>query len=103
MKAFLVSDNHDTLAGLRLAGIPGVIAHGPEETEQALRKALEDETLGLLVLTERAAQAVPNRVAALRQSGELPLVVEIPDRHGSRRPADFLTRYVREAIGVKME
>jgi len=46
---------------------------------------------------------VPEDVRRLRESGELPLVVEIPDRHGTSRGQDFLTRYVRDAIGVKME
>jgi V/A-type H+-transporting ATPase subunit F len=55
------------------------------------------------VLTEKAALEVPDVVRDLRQSGELPLVVEIPDRHGTKRPADFLTRYLQEAIGVKVE
>ena len=41
-------------------------------------------------------------VRQLRERGELPLVVEIPDRFGTKRGPDFLTKYVQEAIGVKM-
>jgi len=41
-------------------------------------------------------------VRGLRERGELPLVVEIPDRHGTSRPQDFLTAYVRDAIGVNL-
>ncbi len=103
MKAFLVSDNHDTVVGMRLAGIRGVIAHGREETFGAVQQALEEPDLGILVLTEKAALEIPDVVRDLRQSGELPLVVEIPDRHGTTRPEDFLTRYLQEAIGVKVE
>ncbi len=42
-------------------------------------------------------------VKALRKRGETPLLVEIPDRHCSMRQGDFLTRYIRDAIGVKIE
>jgi V/A-type H+-transporting ATPase subunit F len=31
-----------------------------------------------------------------------PLVVEIPDRHHTQRTPDSITRYIREAIGVKV-
>ena len=31
-----------------------------------------------------------------------PLIVEIPDRHGNGRAKDSISRYVREAIGVKI-
>ena len=59
----------------------------------------------LFVPAADAAEAalIPDLMQKLRERGELPLVVEIPDRHGTQRGPDFLTRYVRDAIGVKME
>ena len=103
MRGFLISDNHDSLVLLRLAGIPGVMAHGPEETADAVHSALERRDIGVLVMTERAAQTVPALVREMRERTEPPLLVEIPDRHGSLRGEDFLTRYIREAIGVRVE
>ena len=103
MKAFLISDNHDTLVLMRLAGIPGVIAHGRVETTEAVDNAMKDKSLAIIVITELAAESIPEKMQILRKRDSLPLIVEIPDRHGSKRDADFLSRYVREAIGVKME
>lgn len=103
MKAFLISDNHDTLVLMRLAGISGVVAHGGDETAGAIDKALRDKELAIIVITELAAASVPEKMQNLRKRDSLPLIVEIPDRHGSRHDADFLSRYVREAIGVKVE
>ncbi len=102
MRAFLVSDNLDSLVGLRLAGIEGIVAREPDEVRNAIRSALEDPELGILVLTEKIAETVPDLVQSLRERGELPLVVEVPDRHGMHRAADFLTAYVRDAIGVNL-
>lgn len=103
MRAFLVSDNHDTLVALRMAGIKGVVAHGSQETGSAVREALIAGDIGILVLTEKAAAVIPDLVREIRESGTLPLLVEVPDRHGSERGKDFLTSYVRNAIGVKIE
>jgi len=103
MKSFLISDNHDTLVLLKLAGINGVVVHGPAETSGALSAALAMKDLGILLITELAAESIPEKVKELRSGGALPLLVEIPDRHGTRRGTDFLTRYIREAIGVKLE
>lgn len=102
MKAFLVSDNHDSLVGMRLAGIEGTLVHTPDETFSAIQKALTMRNLAILAITERAAEMAPDIIQQLRERGELPLVVEVPDRHGTKRGPDFLTRYVQEAIGVKM-
>ena len=103
MKAFLISDNHDTLVLMRLAGVQGVVAHGREETMKAVDKILKDKNLAVIIITELAAECIPEKIQDLHKNESLPLVVEIPDRHGSRRDADFLSRYVREAIGVKVE
>ena len=103
MKGFLISDNHDTLVLLKLAGIDGIVTHGPLETAKALTDALSMKNLGILLMTELAAESIPEKVKEIRSSGKLPLLVEIPDRHGTRRGKDFLTRYIRESIGVKLE
>ena len=103
MRAFIVSDNHDSLAGLRMAGIGGVLVSGAEDARSALGAAVDMRDLGILLVTEKVVAWIPEDVRRLRESGELPLVVEIPDRHGTSRGQDFLTRYVRDAIGVKME
>ncbi|NLW61658.1 MAG: ATP synthase subunit F [Synergistaceae bacterium] len=102
MKAFLVSDNHDSLVGMRLAGIQGCLVHTVDETFAAIDRALKMPDLAILAITERAAEMAPDVVQQLRERGELPLLVEIPDRFGTKRGPDFLTRYVQEAIGVKM-
>ncbi len=102
MKAYLVSDNHDSLVGMRLAGIEGTLVHTQEETHEAIRAALKMRDLAILAITEKAAELAEDAVRQLRERGELPRVVEIPDRFGTKRGADFLTKYVQEAIGVRM-
>jgi V/A-type H+-transporting ATPase subunit F len=102
MKAFLVSDNHDSLVGMRLAGISGCLVHTSDEAFAAIDRAMKMKDLAILAITEKAAEMAPDLIQQLRERGELPLVVEIPDRFGTKRGPDFLTRYVQEAIGVKM-
>lgn len=103
MKAFIISDNHDTLVGMRLAGITGRLVHTEEEAAEAVVDLLKKKDIAILAITEKAAALIPEEIQMLRERGELPLVVEIPDRHGTSRGPDFLTRYVQEAIGVKMQ
>ena len=79
-----------------------IIQKTPEETHDAIREALKIRDLAILAITEKAAEMAEDAVRQLRERGELPLVVEIPDRFGTKRGPDFLTKYVQEAIGVKM-
>jgi V/A-type H+-transporting ATPase subunit F len=102
MKFFLISDNIDTLIGLRLSGVSGVVVHEREEILEQMRKVLDDEGIGVLLLTELISQKIPQELTRHKLSGKLPLIFVIPDRHGWRGDKNFITKYVEEAIGVKM-
>ncbi len=101
MRYFVISDNTDTQVGLRLAGMEGVVARSREEAHAALQKAFADPTIGILLITERLAEQCADQLAPWKMEGRTPLVVEIPDRQGVRAQ-DSITRYIREAIGVKL-
>lgn len=101
MRYFVISDNTDTHVGLRLAGIEGVVARTREEGLAAIEQVLADDTVGILLITESLAAQCADRLAGLKMGGHTPLVVEIPDRHGTRNK-DAIGQYIREAIGVKI-
>ncbi len=102
MKLFLISDNVDTLVGMRLAGVKGVVVHEREEVLNALKAAADDGETGIIVITEKLSQLVGEELNAMKLKSSLPLIVEIPDRHGSRKGEDRITRYIRDAIGLEI-
>ena len=102
MKMYLISDNIDTCTGMRLAGIEGTVVHEKEELKAELNRAMADKDIAVVVLTEKFGQEFPEVIAEARQGRSLPLLIEIPDRHGTTRGENFITSYVNEAIGVKL-
>lgn len=102
MRMYLISDNVDTAVGMRLAGIDGVVVHTTDEVNAALEKALAMEEVAVLLITERLVSLCSERIDDIKLNNTTPLIVEIPDRHGNSRTKDSITRYVREAIGVKI-
>ena len=102
MKIFLISDNVDTQTGLRLAGIEGVVVHEKGELKDALNNALSDKEIGIILITEKLSFEFPEIIDDIKLNRKQPLLVEIPDRHGSGRRIDFITSYVSEAIGLKL-
>jgi V/A-type H+-transporting ATPase subunit F len=99
---YLISDNIDTRAGMRLAGIEGAVAHTAEEIENALESALLSQDLGIILITEKLAKLIPEKMSELKLSKRLPLVVEIPDMHGTARKKNSITQYVNESLGLKI-
>lgn len=102
MRFFLISDNTDTQTGMRLAGIEGVVAHTADETQAAINGALARPEIGMILVTEKIADDYTAIVDEAKKEQDGPLILAIPDRHGSALGRDRITRYVREAIGVKI-
>ena len=102
MKFILISDNTDTLVGMRLSGIEGVLAHSAEEVNEALLSSISNEDIGIVLITEKLIKLCPDIIYDIKLHQKRPLIVEIPDRHGLGRAKDSITRYIREAIGVKI-
>lgn len=102
MKFFLISDNNDTREGMRLAGIEGIVAHEPNEVDFALDKAMADPEIAVILMTEKLINLSHEKVYELKLNSVRPLIVEIPDRHGTSKITETISRYVSEAIGIKL-
>ena len=102
MKTFLISDNIDTATGMRLAGVEGVVVHEKNELSEAFDNLLKDKDVGIIFVTELLSTKFPEIVANIKLNYKRPLILEIPDRHGSKKSVDFITSYINEAIGIKI-
>lgn len=100
MKYLLISDNIDTQTGLRLAGVDGVVVHEADEFLAEFEKAVSDRSCAVLLITEKLTDLCPGRIDEHKLSGRMPLIVELPDRHGTSRGSDNIMRYVKDAIGT---
>ncbi len=102
MKFFLLSDNVDTLTGMRLAGINGVLVHEREEILTAFDEACSSNDIGIILMTELLAEKVPEELKEIRLDASKPIITIIPDRHGERRRSDYITSYIKDSIGLKI-
>lgn len=102
MKMYLISDNVDTMMGMRLAGVDGVVVHKKHHIEKALDDALNMEDVSVILMTETLMKQCHQKIYDIKLHCKKPLIIEIPDRHGNGRTKDSITKYVQEAIGVKM-
>ena len=102
MKFYVISDNIDTCMGMRLTGIEGVVVHEANEVEDELKKAFSDSDIGIVLMTEKLITLCSEVVFRYKLNYKRPLIVEIPDRHATSQISDSISRYIREAIGIKI-
>ncbi|MCI8776387.1 MAG: ATP synthase subunit F [Oscillospiraceae bacterium] len=102
MQFYLISDNIDTQMGMRLAGIKGVVVHEEDEVRRELEKAVSDKNIAIILMTEKLVKLCYEMVYDIKLRRRSPLIVEIPDRHGTSEISENINRYVRDAIGLKI-
>ena len=56
----------------------------------------------VILITEKLSKDYPDLVNDVKLNRYMPLIIEIPDRHGTGRSPDFITSYIKEAIGLKL-
>ncbi len=102
MRAFCISDNTDTVIGMRLAGIEGAVLHQRAEILEKLDELIHDDNIALILMTTKSIEPVGDIVSDYKLNLPKPLIVEIPDRHGSGNIGETIDSYISEAIGVKL-
>ena len=102
MRFELISDNTDTIVGMRLAGISGVKAETKEQAEKALFNAVKMQDVAIVLITENLAKLCEDLVYDLKMKCHKPLIVEIPDGKSKGHKKESITKYVRDAIGIKI-
>ena len=102
MKFFLISDNVDTQAGLRMAGVEGVVVQTPEEVQQAVERARADSEVGVVLITSKLVAENRELVFDYKLNHGRPLLVEMPDRHNTENVADEIKQYIAEVVGIKI-
>ncbi len=60
------------------------------------------DDIAVILITETLVSLCPDLIYDLKLNRKQPLIVEIPDRHGNGRTKDSITKYVQDAIGVKL-
>jgi V/A-type H+-transporting ATPase subunit F len=101
MKFYVLGDD-ETVLGFRLVGVGGRVVEGREDTLRALREAVEDKQIGVVLITEKIAAGIRDEVEARLYGLGFPLVLEIPDSSGPDPERLDIQEVVRKAIGVSI-
>ncbi|WP_297549960.1 V-type ATP synthase subunit F [Thermococcus sp.] len=101
MKIAVLGDR-DTALGFRLAGVHEVYSFEdtPVEMERLknkLNELIERGDIGIILITERFAQRIE------LPDVTIPIILQVPDKSGSKFGEEALRQIVRRAIGVELK
>ena len=92
----------DTATGFRLAGLKEIFIPDGDEKDIWI-KITERDDIGVLFITEGIASSIDNYLKDFRLRNNVPIIVEIPDKHGRREDhVDFVTHLIKKAVGIEV-
>ncbi|ASJ05648.1 MULTISPECIES: V-type ATP synthase subunit F [Thermococcus] len=101
MKIAVLGDK-DTALGFRLAGAHEVYSFDDtpldmERLRNKLKELVERDDIGIILITERFVEKVELPEVTV------PIILQVPDKSGSRLGEEAIKEIVRRAIGVELK
>jgi V/A-type H+-transporting ATPase subunit F len=101
MQFFVIGDE-DTVLAFSLAGVKGVVTDSSKEAIKALKQALCQKEIGIILITEGLGRLIQKTIDGLLCKKRYHMILQIPDisnyLSGRRSVEDF----VCSALGVKI-
>ena len=99
---FYVLGDEDVILGFQFAGIKGSTVSGPEEASAEFESIVGSAygEIGVLLISEKTASMIEDKVLSWQMTGNYPLIVEIPDLSGRVEGKKSMLDSIREAIGI---
>ncbi len=101
MKYSIIGDE-DTVLGFGMVGVSGKVADNADEAQRAFQALLQDKETSIIIITERIADMIRSTVDKYLFTVSFPLIVEIPDRNGTKPGRPGIKEMVNTAIGLKL-
>ena len=91
-----------TATGFRLAGLKEIFVPDGNEKEIWI-KITERDDIGVLFITENIANSIDKYLKDFRLRNSVPIIVEIPDKHGRKADhVDFVSYLIKKAVGIEV-
>ena len=95
----LVIGNEFLTTGMKLAGIRNVVTTDKDHFQDEVKKAIDDETCGILILPESMYNMLDWRVRNRLETGVKPVVIQIPEPGTESKEGERIRALIKRAIG----
>ncbi len=99
---YLLIGSETAVLGFSMVGVEGIQADSEAAVRQALEQAFSDKEVGIVIMTETAADLVRSEVNHYIFTRSFPLILEIPDAETVDRKRPTMRELAHRAIGISL-
>ena len=85
-----------------MVGVQGRVAENENQAQSALSDAIGRNDVGIIIVTESAAELVRHEIEGYMFTRDFPLIVEVPNRKGKLAGKAGIRDMVNSAIGINL-
>jgi len=101
MNFFCIADSASSM-GFKLAGVETREVSVRSEALEALKVATSSESVGVILITQKAALLIEEEMEELLYSKSLPLILEIPSSGTEAKKPKSVSEILKKAIGISI-
>ncbi|MDK6232778.1 V-type ATP synthase subunit F [Aerococcus sanguinicola] len=102
MKQYVISDNLDSLTGMRLAGIDGVLVQETKDFRPNFDAVIKDKDYGIVMISPALIEANQEIIDEVRFNQATPLIVELQGPKDFQTAENQIAKTIRQAIGISI-
>lgn len=102
MQFYLLSDNQDTLLGLRLSGIDGCLIENVEQLKDKINSLIKNPDIAIVLLTPNVMNLDSEFIYDLKLKLSKPIIIEIPDHNLNVNVTNTIENYISMSLGIKL-
>ena len=101
MKSIVLASQKETIVGLRLAGIEGILINNEQEVITQVKELINDSTIGTIMITQELFKANHRALFEIKLELKEKMIIKIPG-FGEKMEESFIYDHIRDSVGLKL-
>ncbi len=102
MRSIIITDNEDTIVGLRLAGIEGKLVNNESKVIPIVDGLINDGNIGIIMITQDLFHKNYDALLERKLKEKELMIIEIPSFKEEMKKS-LITEHIRNSVGLKLE
>ena len=102
MKQYVLTENLDTLTGMRLAGVDGTLITEDVDFSDIFAKVIEQSEIGLVLISPKLIEKNQDLINEVRFNRSTPLITSALGPDEWQKQDDTLSATIQQAIGIQL-
>ena len=101
MRSIIVTDNDETVIGLRLAGVEGKLVKNDESVLMIIDELIMNENIGIIMITQNIFTKNQEELLLRKLKEKETLIIEIPG-FNEKPKKSLISEHIQSSIGLKL-